>query len=96
MYKNIKRDHGPEIIEEFLAMHKDKLPGGFPRQLIIRALYLVMKNYVFEFRSSHFKQLSGTAMGTSPARIYTAMHCMLHEINQLLNKFAEFLLIYVR
>ena len=82
MYTNIETDHGLEVIEEFIAMHENELPEGFPRQLILQALHLVMKNNIFEFGSSHFKQLNGTAMGTPPACIYATLYYALHEIKR--------------
>ncbi|KAL7528447.1 hypothetical protein ACHAWF_002564 [Thalassiosira exigua] len=54
-----------------------------------------MKNNIFEFRSSHFRQLDGTTMGSPPVYIHAALYYVLHEIKQLLNKCTDFLLFYI-
>ncbi|KAL7523079.1 hypothetical protein ACHAWF_000356, partial [Thalassiosira exigua] len=96
MCTNIETDHGLEMIEKFFELFKDQLPDGFPRQLILLALRLIMKNNVFELGTSYFKQLNGKAMDTPPACMYTAIHYAVHEILRLLKQYEKFLLDYIR
>ncbi|KAL7523551.1 hypothetical protein ACHAWF_000566 [Thalassiosira exigua] len=84
MYTNIETDHGLEIIEKFFELFKDQLPDRFPRELILLALRLIMKNNVFELGTTYFKQLNGTAMGTPPACMYATIYYAVDEILRLL------------
>ncbi|KAL7548610.1 hypothetical protein ACHAWF_011884 [Thalassiosira exigua] len=96
MYTNIETDHGLEMIEKFFELFEDQLPDGFPKELILLALRLIMKNNVFELGTSYFKQLNGTAMGTPPACMYATIYYAVHEILRLLKNYEKHLLDYVR
>ncbi|KAL7539322.1 hypothetical protein ACHAWF_006376, partial [Thalassiosira exigua] len=43
MYTNNETDHGLEMIKKFFELFEDQLPDGFPRELILLALRLIMK-----------------------------------------------------
>ena len=96
MYTNINTDHGLKVMEQFLELFKEQLPDGFPLELVMMALRLVMKNNIFEFGEDLIKQLDGTAMGTPAACIYATLYYAFHEISKLLTKYAWHLLFYGR
>ena len=60
---------------------------------ICDALRLVMTNNVFQFGDTHWKQLTGTAMGTPPAPSYANIYYSIHE-DDLLMEFDQYLLLY--
>ena len=92
MYDNITIDHGIEIIKNWLAHLKDnnKLPGDFPdTNIILDALNFIMKHNITKFGDCFFKQLCGTAMGTSVAVMYAGLYYGWHEKVRLLPDYQE-------
>ena len=96
MYTNIDTDHGLHILEQFLEMHKDELPAGFPTKLVLEAMNIVMRFNVFEFGDTIIRQLTGTAMGTPSACTYATIYYAHHEISTLLRKYERHLIYYKR
>ena len=92
MYDNIEIDHGIEAIKLWLDSLKDELPGDYPHEAILDALNVVMRNNLAEFGDCHFKQIRGTAMGTSVAVIYAGLYYGWHEKAKLLPTYDQFIL----
>ncbi len=101
MYTNIDTDHALQVISNWLdeLASSGKLASNglssFPIAAIKEALSLVMKNNIFEFGDMYFKQLTGTAMGTSAACMWATIYFAIHE-EFLLNKYSNDLLLYKR
>ena len=85
-------DHGIEAIKLWLDSLKDELPGDYPHEAILDALDVVMRNNLAEFGDCHFKQIRGTAMGTSVAVIYAGLYYGWHEKAKLLPTYSQFIL----
>ena len=64
MYTNIPTGPALQMISQYLARNEF---DGVPVKALVAALSLVMKNNVFTFGDTTWKQRSGTAMGTPPA-----------------------------
>ena len=60
------------------------------------ALKLVIHNKIFEFGDCFFNQLSGCAMGTTAACVYTTIYYAYHERKTLLPKYKNNLLFFKR
>ena len=67
LYTNIPQDEGVECVASALAEQQNQ---QIPAEFITRILELVLKNNIFEFNGELFKQLIGTAMGSSCAPDY--------------------------
>ena len=67
MYANIPTQHALEVFAKWFELHKKDLPLDYPVDLILKGLEIVMKQNVFMFGNCFYKQLNGTAMGTSCA-----------------------------
>ena len=74
MYTNIPTDPALEVISSFL---RAKYP--FIAEPLISALTIVMKNNIIQFGDTYWKQISGTAMGISPAPPWAILFFALHE-----------------
>jgi hypothetical protein len=61
LYSNIPNEEGLECFREELEKRKDKT---VPTELLVTLLRLVLVWNIFEFDTSLFLQLMGTAMGT--------------------------------
>ena len=91
MYTNISPEHGIATIRKWFGDFENELPLGYPTELILEVLELIMKNNIFEFGDSFFLQLIGTAMGTPVACIYATIYYAYHERTYLLQKYARYL-----
>ena len=92
MYDNITIDHGIEIVGKWLNHLNDnnELPDDFPdTKIILDALNFIMKNNITQFGDCFFKQLCGTAMGTSVAVMYASLYYGWHEKVRLLPGYKE-------
>jgi hypothetical protein len=83
MYTNIDTDHALAVIAPFLRQHP--LAEGLPAESLISGLELIMRWNIFAFGDTHWKQLSGTAMGTPPACVYATLYyrCPLARLPSL-------------
>ena len=86
MYTNINTDHGLDIMSKWLTKleKESKLEDGFPINLMLDLLELVMRNNFFQFGDTFWLQLTGTAMGTSVACIYATLYYAWKENIDLL------------
>ena len=93
MYTNIDTDHALYTISDFLK--SNPICSDINEPLITRAMEIIMRNNIFQFDDTYWKQLSGTAMGTPPACSYAAIYYAVHEYS-LLDQFATKLYFYRR
>ena len=71
MYNNIDTAHGLEQVSNFFAAHRDLLPRRMPLDFLLASLREIMSNNIIQFGDTHWRQLSGCAMGTSTAVNYS-------------------------
>ena len=90
MYTNIDPREGITVIEKFF----NKFDPGDHNHLLNDLLSLVMRNNVFRFGQSYWKQHIGTAMRTPRACIYGTLFYACHEISTILPKYQKNLLLY--
>jgi hypothetical protein len=91
MYSNIDTPHGIEVLTTWLTEFSDDLPEGMPIDFIINSLTEVMKNNIFQFGDTAWRQLRGCAMGTSTAVNYAYLYVGLLDIRRLLPHFKDHL-----
>ena len=78
MYTNISTDRALHDIGHYLRTNADQFPNIEPRPLLA-ALTLVMKNNLFKFGDTFWKQIDGTAMGAPPAPPWATLAFAGHE-----------------
>ena len=87
MYVNIDTDHGLWVLRHWFDLHRMELPNNLaPVDLLLEALEIIMRNNSFTFGDTWWLQISGTAMGTSPAPPYATIYYSYHEETQILPK----------
>ena len=96
MYTNIDTDLGINSINSFLHANKDYLPQGFPTQLFLEILKIVMQNNIFSFGETYWLQKTGTAMGTPSACAYAMLSYGHYENESIFTNFQGNLLYYRR
>jgi hypothetical protein len=89
MYTNIDTKHGLQVLQQWFRLHAHELPLGFPVEMIMQTLHLVMTNNVFQFDDTYWLQLTGTAMGTSVACMYATIYYSYHEETRILPVYAH-------
>ena len=94
MYTNIDTDHAINVIGTW--MDSLDLPTGFPLRAVNDAMRLVMRNNIFEWGNTYFRQLLGTAMGTSAACMWATIYYGVHESTTLIPKYGDNLPIFLR
>ena len=95
MYTNIDPTEGIPTIRKYL---KKYTPSISPQELdfIIELLTLVMNNNLFQFGNTTWRQNIGTAMGTPCACIYATLFFAYYEQTNILPKYKNNILFYVR
>jgi len=96
MYTNIDTDHAIHTLKSWFQKYHNELPLNFPTEMILKCLNIVMKNNIFQFGDTHWKQNTGTAMGTSCACMYATIYYAYHERNHLLKKYKNNIIYYRR
>ncbi len=103
MYSNIDTDHGLDVLKRWLDLHKQEildLPGGTWNSksftCVIQGMTLVMRNNLIRFGDTYWIQISGTAMGTSPAPAYATIYFSYHEETALLPDPCHAIIFYKR
>ena len=94
MYTSIPTQHALRIISAYLFRHRRRHPT-LPLTAVTSALRLVMTYNIFQFGDTTFRQLNGTAMGTSPAPAYATLYYAIEE-EHFLDLFQDYLLFYRR
>ena len=94
MYTNIDTEHAIRVIGNW--MDGLELPAGFPLRAVNDAMRLVMRNNIFEWGDTYFRQLLGTAMGTSAACMWATIYYGVHESTTLIPTYGDNLLIFLR
>ena len=84
MYTNIDTTHGLQVMKAWFELHAHEIPVGFPTQMVLSAIKLVMHNNVFQFDDTYWLQLTGTAMGTNLACMYATIYFSYLEETKLL------------
>jgi hypothetical protein len=96
MYTNIQPDVGIPSIESWMKAYPEKVPADVPKPLLLKLLEIIMQCNIFSFDNTDWLQEIGTAMGTPCACSYATLSYTIHEIQAILAKFAEFLLLLKR
>ena len=98
MYSNIDPEEALPVLEAYLNEFSDELKGIEEEQikLLIKLTRLVMKNNVFQFGSTWWRQKIGTAMGTPCACIYATIFFAYFERKVLLPKYRNNIILYKR
>ena len=96
MYTFINTEHATTVLTTWLNENTDRLPHQYPISLLIDLLEVIMSNNVFVFGDLFYRQMSGTAMGTSVAPAYATIYYGIHEERTLLDTFGQNLLYYRR
>ena len=94
MYTNIDTTHAIEVISKW--MDSIPLSEGFPLAAVKSAMELVMFNNIFVWGDSYFLQLLGTAMGTSPVCMWATIYSAVHEMDSIIQKYGNKLLLFLR
>lgn len=94
MYTNIPTERALRLIGEYLRKNQAKFPT-VPVKALIEALSIIMRNNIFQFGDTFWKQLIGAAMGTPPAPPYATVYYAILE-NIFLTTFAKNLELYRR
>ena len=96
MYDNIDTDHAIRVIGWLLDRLRPLLPPDFPFNAVKFAMWVIMKNNIFQFGVLYFLQLLGTAMGTPVAVMWATLYFAYHEHMCLLPKYGTNLLYFKR
>eukprot|EP00804_Cyclotella_cryptica_P005183 CCRYP_014250-RB/>CCRYP_014250-RB protein AED:0.28 eAED:0.14 QI:0/-1/0/1/-1/0/1/0/330 len=91
MYSNIDLDHARSVMKGWIESYvpPDRESPLPPTDTILDALDLVMRHNIMQFGDSYFKQLVGTAMGTSSAVTFANLYFGKHEKDTILPTFLE-------
>lgn len=73
LYTNISHDLGIQAITYWLENYARNENNRISNEFIIDSVKLILENNTFQFDSRHFKQISGTAMGTKMAPTYATL-----------------------
>jgi hypothetical protein len=96
MYSNIDTDHGITVLKDWLRLYQDELPPSMPVDFVVAALEEIMKNNIFQFGDTYWRQIRGCAMGTSAAVNYAYLYVGLLEVKRLLPNYKNNLLFFKR
>ena len=97
MYGNIDTQHGIQVTQRFMNRYGDRIKDfNIPTDFVIKCLNLIMKKNIFRFGDTYWKQINGTAMGTSCAVNYAFLYMGLLEMLELLDDFKMWMPFYGR
>ena len=80
MYSNIDTDHGVDVMTRWLTQYHAELPPSMPVSFILAAIEEIMRNNIFQFGDTFWRQKRGCAMGTSSAVNYACLYVGLLEV----------------
>jgi hypothetical protein len=92
LYTNIDTDMGLKLVEEFLAWQKVPMPLA---DLIMKLLSFVMHNSYLTYRGVIYRQINGTAMGTTAAPVYANIVVIMLE-RRVLESMRDTIFVYRR
>ena len=95
MYTNIDVSHSIDTVRNWL----NEFPletKHIPNNILLEALELIMKNNIFTFGDTFWKQRTGTAMGTPCACMLATLYYGWHERTVILPEFKDNILFYRR
>ena len=95
MHTNMLKDEVMTNINKLLST-KFMRVGNFPIDEIMEVLTITLDNNVFAFGDAFWKQLKGMAMETPVACVAATLFFAYHEIQHLLPKFSEWIMLYLR
>lgn len=96
MYTNIDTHHGISTTRKWLELYEEKFPNRYlPSDFLGDALELIMTDNILQFGDLHYRQLQGTAMGTSSAVNYANLYVRMLT-RTILETFNENLPFYMR
>ena len=84
-YTNIPQEDGTACLEEAL---NERVNQTIPSAFITKMMELILKHNLFEFHSSTWRQLFGTAMGVHPAPDYANIY-LARRIDQQIRELAQ-------
>jgi hypothetical protein len=93
MYTNIETTHA---INAFRVLLATNAPEGFPTEMFLTALHMVMTTNIFQFDDTFWVQKTSAAMGTPCACLYATLYYAAHERNSILPRHSTNLLYYRR
>jgi hypothetical protein len=96
MYSNIDTDHGIDVMTRWLTAYRDELPPSMPIDFILASIAEIMRNNIFQFGDTYWRQKRGCAMGTSSAVNYACLYVGLLEVRRLLPRYHNNLLFFKR
>ena len=97
MYSNIDPKEALPILKAYLKEFGNELGDGINDkqiELILELTKLVMENNVFQFGTTWWREIVGTAMGTPCACIYATVFFAYFERKVLLPKYKNNLILY--
>ena len=94
MYTNMGTEHALKYISWFLRT--SPLYNDMKIESVVTALEIVIQNNIFKFGDTYWRQISGTAMGTSPGCDYATIYYGIYEMTTLLWNFITCLAYYKR
>eukprot|EP00956_Cyclotella_meneghiniana_P030325 scaffold75834_cov36-Cyclotella_meneghiniana.AAC.1 len=78
MYTNIKTDPALASLSKYIQ-EEVRGKSELEKSALIEGLNLVLRNNIFRFGDTYWRQISGTAMGTPPAPPYATIFYALYE-----------------
>jgi hypothetical protein len=96
MYTNIQPDVGIPSIASWMKAYPEIVPADVPQPLLLKLLEIIIRCNIFIFDDTNWLQEIGTAMGTQCACSYATLSYALHEVQTILTKFTQFLLLLKR
>ena len=93
MYTNIKTQPALESISNHIRTKVRRCPRR--KEALIEGMSLVLRNNIFRFGDTYWRQFSGTAMGTPPAPPYATIFYALHE-NDMVPRWKDNVFFYKR
>ena len=73
LYASIPHDLGLEAINYWLENYVASLSQQIPKDFILKAISIVLKENTFQFDGKNYKQVQGTAMGTKIVPTYATL-----------------------
>jgi hypothetical protein len=95
MYTNIDTNHALQVFKTFFIHHPLCIDIRPTALMILEALEILMRNNLFKFGDTFWRQTDGTAMGAPPAPAYATIYYAIHEL-YLLRRFGRYLHFYRR